>query len=93
MSGAGAPTAALIGGVMLATVAWPSRAPIRAYADLPGHRAIAAFTGMTVAGTDVAIRKYKGYSYSRLAAGTAATAVVTAAEEVASCVVRPKNWR
>ena len=92
MSGAGAPTVALIGCVVLATVAWPSRAPIRIYADLPGHVASAAFTGMTVGGTHVAIRKYKEYSYARLAAGTAATAVVTAGEEVASCVVRPKAY-
>jgi polygalacturonase len=79
----------LIACVAVASVARPPRAAITTYAEVPAG-ASAAFTGMTVGGTSVAIRKYKDYSYARLAAGTAASAVVTAREEVASCVVRPK---
>ena len=75
---------------VVASAARPPRAAIETYADLPGHGASTAFTGLTVGGARIAIRKYKDYSYARLAAGTAASAVVTAREEVASCVVRPE---
>ena len=86
------PAVALIGCAALAAMAHPPRAAISTYADLPEHAASTAFTGMTVGGTRVSIRKYKEYSYARLAAGAAASAVVTAGEEVVSCEVRPAAY-
>jgi polygalacturonase len=79
--------------VAAAGMAHPPPAAITTYADFPGHAASAAFTGMTVAGARVGIMKYKEYSYARLAAGTAAHAVVTASEAVTSCRVRPAVHR
>ena len=78
----------MIACVAMAGAAHPPRTAITTYSDLPGHAASTAFAGMTVGGTPVSIRKYKEYSYARLAAGSA-RAVVTAHHEVASCTVRP----
>jgi polygalacturonase len=82
----------LIGCAALAAMARPPRAAISPYADLPEHGASTAFTGMTVGGTRISIRKYKEYSYAGVAAGAAASAVVTAREEVVSCEVRPAAY-
>jgi polygalacturonase len=92
MSVLGAPFVAAIACVALAGVAYPPRAAITTYADLPGHAPSTAFAGLTVGGASVAVRHYKGYSYARLAASGAAPVVVTAGEEVARCEVRPAAY-
>jgi polygalacturonase len=83
---------ALIACGAVAWVAGPPRSAISTYADLPGHVASTAFTGLTVGGASVSIRTYKGYSYARLAAGAAASAAVTAREDVVTCRVRPAAY-
>src|SRR5262245_51748888 len=45
---------------------------------------------MSVAGTPVGIREYKGFGYARLATSGAATVVLTSAAPVASCEVHPR---
>ena len=75
--------------VTAAAVGPPRPIAITTYADLPGHHHSAAFTGMSVGGTPVNIREYKGYGYVRLATSGAA-AVLTAAASVTSCEVYPR---
>jgi polygalacturonase len=84
----GAPGVA-IACVALAGLVHPPRAAITTYADVPGHARSAAFTGMTAGGASITIRKYKEYSYARLATSGFANAAVTVSEHVASCRVRP----
>jgi polygalacturonase len=83
------PVLAMVAVVTAAAVGPPRPIAITTYADLPGHHHSAAFTGMSVGGTPVNIREYKGYGYVRLATSGAA-AVLTAAASVTSCEVYPR---